>query len=272
MKYKDFEKEFDLKDLKLFSIGKSVLGKDLIACHVGKESGKQVFIQAGIHAREYVTSLLALSQAQELSRKNLNYGVYFVFCANPDGVKVILDGFSALRDKERQFCEEKGFDHKLFKANANLVDLNTNFDALWGQGRSNVFSPNFENYVGEKAESEPETKALRHFAEIIKPCMTLSYHTKGEVIYYGFDTQSNQSLRRDKDAGMALGKSLGFALERSFFSCGGFKDWACDRLDVPSFTIEFGNDSLTHPLTEKCLFVLKKQSEILFDTIEDIIF
>ena len=49
---------------------------------------------------------------------------------NPDGVRIALT-----RDK-------------LWKANAKGVDLNVNFDARWGKGRRNVFSPAAENYVG----------------------------------------------------------------------------------------------------------------------------
>lgn len=272
MKYSDFEKELESRKLNMFSIGKSTLGKDILACHIGNQIGKQVLIQAGIHAREYVTSLLAKSQAERLLNKNLNFGVYFVFCTNPDGVKVVLDGFSYLREKERKFCEERNFDHKLFKANANLVDLNTNFDALWGQGSANRFSPYFESFVGEYPESELETKALCDFTKKIKPSLTLSYHTKGEVVYFGFDTQSDNSLNRDEQIGLKLAETLGFDLQRSYNSCGGFKDWVCDKFDIPSFTIEFGAEKLSHPLGLEELSQLQEQSKNIFDSIGEILF
>lgn len=271
MRYDDFEKTIKSGTTKIFSIGKSTLGKDIFACHVGSEKGKQVLVQAGIHAREYVTSLLAKRQSEKLLKSNLNFGIYFVFCSNPDGVEVVLNGFSALREKEQEFCQSRNFDHKLFKANANLVDLNTNFDALWGQGKANRFSPFFENYVGESPESEVETKALCDFTKFIKPVLTLSYHTKGEVIYYGFDTQSESALQRDEVIGQKFAQTLGYSLERSFFSCGGYKDWVCDKFDIPSFTIEFGSDTLFHPLREEILQKLEEQSRDLFATIENVL-
>ncbi len=265
MKFRDFENWLKKGDLKTFSLGKTTLGKQVLACHIGQENGAQIVVQAGIHAREYVTSLLAVEQATRLQKQPLAFGVYFVLCANPDGVAVVLDGFSALPDRQREFCESKNYEHQLFKANANLVDLNTNFDALWGQGKSNLKLPHFENFVGERAESEAETRILTRFTKIVRPKLTLSYHTKGEVIYYGFDTQSEVSLQRDEKIGLALSAHLGYDLQRSFFSCGGYKDWVCDKLDVPSYTIEFGNDGLTHPLTEENLPELLNRTENMFD-------
>lgn len=266
MKYKEFERKL-LAEIPHFSIGKSTLGRDIWACHVGSESGSQILVQAGIHAREYVTCLLATNQAKHLKNAKSPLGVFFVLCSNPDGVAVVLDGFGVLKDSEKVFCEKQKFDRSLFKANANLVDLNTNFDALWGQGESNVRYKNFENFIGQTPESETETKILTQFTKMTSPKLTISYHTKGEVVYYGFDTQSKKSLERDKKLGEKISKSLGFALERSLGSCGGYKDWACDKLDIPSFTIEFGSDNLTHPLGEECLPDLEKSSLTLFDTI-----
>lgn len=268
MKFDEFERKIKTSNLQTFPIGKSFLGKEVFACHIGTYFGKQVLIQAGIHAREYITSLLALRQAENLSKKNLSYGIYFIFCANPDGVEVVLDGFSSLREKERKMCESCGFDHKLFKANARLVDLNTNFDALWGQGAENIRTPNFENYIGESPESEIETQNLVVFTKKVMPSLTLSYHTKGEVVYYGFDTQKEKALERDKFLGEKLSNALGFPLLRSYNSCGGFKDWAVDKLDIPSFTIEFGKNSLSHPIGEESLSELEKNSNRLFDALE----
>lgn len=271
MNFKSFEKKIKPQNVKIFSLGKSTLGKQVWACHVGKEDGTQVLVQAGIHAREYVTSLLAARQAERLQSQKMDFGIYFVLCSNPDGVAVVLDGFSALEDKQRDFCLKRGFDPKLFKANANLVDLNTNFDALWGQGKANVFSPHFENFVGTSPASEVETRLLQKFTLLVKPRLTLSYHTKGEVVYFGFDTQSKASLERDRQIGEKIAKSLGFSLQRSFSSCGGFKDWACDKLDIPSFTLEFGNDKLSHPLGEQLVEMFEKQTQNFFEVIGEVL-
>lgn len=266
MKFDEFRKKFEIANLRTFSIGKSALGQEVLACHIGKSEGRQVLIQAGIHAREYITSLLALRQAEKFQK--IDFGIYFVFCSNPDGVRVVLDGFSTLKEKERDFCIKSGFDNNFFKANANLVDLNTNFDALWGQGASNIKTPNFENYIGESPESEVEVQNLVKFTKKIRPNLTLSYHTKGEVVYFGFDTQNEKSLRRDEILGRKISDALGFPLLRSLSSCGGYKDWAVDKLDIPSFTIEYGKNSLFHPIGEECLEEIEKNSENLFEILK----
>ena len=50
--------QLEEEGLEIFNAGKSVLGKNILATHIGDYSGTQILIQAGIHAREYITTLL----------------------------------------------------------------------------------------------------------------------------------------------------------------------------------------------------------------------
>ena len=70
--------------LEIFNAGKSTLGKNILATHVGDYDGTQILIQAGIHAREYITSLLLIEMARELYHNDLvkNGGIYFIFLVN----------------------------------------------------------------------------------------------------------------------------------------------------------------------------------------------
>lgn len=70
--------------------------------------------------------------------------------------------------------------------------MNTNFDARWGQGKRNVFFRAGANYVGKTPNSEKETKNLIRFTKAVKPLATISYHCKGEIIYWRF-------FQKDKD-------------------------------------------------------------------------
>ena len=67
--------------LEIFNAGKSVLGKNILATHVGDYSGTQILIQAGIHAREYITTLLLVEMARNLhnSESVKDGGIYFIF-------------------------------------------------------------------------------------------------------------------------------------------------------------------------------------------------
>ena len=240
--------------LEIFNAGKSTLGKNILATHVGDYSGTQILIQAGIHAREYITSLLLVEQARNLHNNNLvkNGGIYFIFLVNPDGAELVLDGINSIDCEITKnyltMANNGSTNFSLFKANINLVDLNTNFNALWGEGAQNVFCPAPENFVGFYTESEREVKNLIDFTLKNKPLLTISYHTKGNVIYYGFENQSQSDIERDMSIGESLSELTGYPLIFTENSTGGYKDWCIDKLKIPSYTIEVGDENLSHPI------------------------
>lgn len=262
MSYQELvQKIVQLQDegLELFNAGKSVLGKNILATHVGSFDGTQILIQAGIHAREYITTLLLIEQARYLYLNDLvkQGGIYFVFLTNPDGAEIALDGISSVPcDITKEYLKlgnNNNDDFSKFKANINLVDLNTNFDANWGMGAQNLFCPNSENFVGFYPNSEREVQSLINFTRQVKPSLTISYHSKGEVIYYGFEGLSEQDLIRDENIGEVLSNLTGYRLIFTQNSTGGYKDWCIQTLKIPAYTIEVGSDSLEHPLKEETL-------------------
>ena len=220
MRYQELvQRIVDLQDegLEIFNAGKSVLGKNILATHVGSYDGVQILIQGGIHAREYISTLLMIEQARYLNATELikQGGIYFVFLTNPDGAEIVLDGINAVPcDITKQYLSlaNNGFDFSQYKANINLVDLNTNFDADWGQGSQNVRCPNTENFIGFYPNSEREVKSLIDFTLQTKPSLTISYHSKEEVIFYGFQGQSEEDIARDKAIGEKLALATGYSL------------------------------------------------------------
>ncbi len=240
--------------LEIFNVGKSVLGKNILATHVGDYSGTQIIIQAGIHAREYITSLLLVEQARYLHNNQLvtDGGIYFVFLTNPDGAEISLDGIDVVDceiTKNYLISANNGnLDFSQYKANINLVDLNTNFDANWGEGSQNVFCPATENFIGFYPNSEREVQNLINLTLRNKPLLTISYHTKGNVIFYGFEGQSEKNLIRDRTIGESLSEVTGYPLILTENSTGGYKDWCINTLKIPAYTIEVGDENLPHPL------------------------
>lgn len=258
----------DLQDegLEIFNAGKSVLGKNILATHLGSYEGTQILIQGGIHAREYITSLLMVEQARYLNATGAvtKGGIYFVFLTNPDGAEIVLDGINSVPcDITKQYLSlaNAGFDFSQYKANINLVDLNTNFDADWGEGGQNVRCPNTENFVGFYPNSEREVISLIDFTNQTKPSLTISYHSKGEVIFYGFADQSEQDLQRDKTIGEQLSATTGYPLVLTENSTGGYKDWCIRNLKIPSYTIEIGDANLQHPISEEFLPEIFEQNK-----------
>ena len=258
----------DLQDegLELFNIGQSTLGKNILATHIGSFDGTQIIIQGGIHAREYISTLLMIEQARYLNANTMvtEGGIYFVFLTNPDGAEIVLDGIDNLPcEITKQYLTlANGSDNfSQYKANINLVDLNTNFDVDWGSGSQNTFCPNTQNFIGFYPNSEREVNNLINFTQRIKPSLTISYHSKGEVIYYGFQGQSEQDIIRDRDIGQQLSDLTGYPLIFTENSSGGYKDWCIRYLQIPSYTIEVGRENLEHPITEEFLPEIFEQNK-----------
>ena len=226
-------------------IGFTEKGKPIPYFCLGKSDFPVVLIQYAIHAREYITTYLAIEQIKDFYKNGKRGRIYFIPAVNIDGIEIALTK------------------NPLYKANANRVDLNVNFDARWGEGQSNVFSPADENYVGEYPFSESESKALRDFTLYVRPDVTISYHSKGEEIYWEF-FQTGEKRERDFLLAQKLGKATGYNVKQTLGSSGGYKDWCIEKLGIPSFTIEVGSDLLSHPIKETELdSIYKKNKEVI---------
>lgn len=268
----------------------------------------KILVQAGIHAREHITTFLVFRLIEhyyvqvyrELSKINsthnpyfkLNYELYFVPNSNVDGLRLCAEGTNFI---DEEICTEarKNFDtntfgdlskctsaemvdkiknrlielnlgsrdFSLWKANANAVDLNVNFDARFGLGAKNAKFGGAENYIGRFANSEPETQALVKLVDKIKPDVTISYHCKGQEIYYQF-FQGQKELLRDKEIAEIIEKTTKYKIvDVSASSSGGFKDYCIEKLKIPAFTIEVGDGKLSHPIRVDNLKQIYKENK-----------
>ena len=187
-----------------------------------------------------------------------------MFLTNPDGAEIVLDGINSVPcDITKQYLAlaNGGFNFSKYKANINLVDLNTNFDADWGQGSQNVRCPASEDFIGFYPNSEREVQSLIEFTRQVRPSLTISYHSKGEVIYYGFQGQTDQNIERDKLIGEQLSATTGYPLIFTENSTGGYKDWCIRTLGIPAYTIEVGNESIEHPIGDEYLPEIFEQNK-----------
>ena len=226
--------------------GKSAEGRNLYALFVGQRGAPLGISQYAIHAREWITSMLAL---EHVRRGVPRGGVWILPLTNPDGALLATEGIESVRKERRAALTEinGGEDFSLWKANAEAVDLNVNFDARWGTGKLNSRIPASENYVGCEPLCAPESRALCDFTLRVQPQFTVSWHTKGEEIYWKFH-QDGERLKRDFRLAQVLSRSTGYPLKGAKGSAGGYKDWCVEKLRIPSFTVETGNDSHSHPL------------------------
>ena len=166
------------------TIGTTWEERDIIAVTVSKgmenaDSKPALFYTGTIHAREWIGIELSIAFAQYVLDHiqydpHLNHlleraTLYMVPCANPDGFEYSRTHFSFWRKNRRQNAD-----------GSFGVDLNRNFSIGFAPNKntsSNV-------YPGPSAFSEPETQALKAFAED-HPNITvaLDYHSQGNVFF-----------------------------------------------------------------------------------------
>ncbi len=227
------ERRLNISGADISVIGKSYCGNDILCAHRGSYAGKQIIITAAIHARECYTALVALKQIESWTAVKRG-GAYFIPIVNPDGAEFFESG----RTFGADLLEKNKDLNKQWKANAQGIDLNCNFDARFGSGaQQNKDRPSAHGYVGEYPLSAPETKALAAFTLRVKPAATISYHCMGGELYWEFFQSANR--RRDKAFATAVAKHIGVKrVDGDLASAGGYKDWCVMRLGISALTIE----------------------------------
>ncbi len=240
--------------LRVFVQGKSEEGRDIILAKLGNPASQnKILIHASIHAREYMTTLLLMAQIdymlshEEVFYKDTDMTIgdilervcfFIVPMVNPDGVNIVQSG-RLPKEFAGKYTKKQ---IQKWKANAKGVDLNANFDAGWeqyGKGEESVL-PGPQGYKGECAECAAESRAIANLARETKFDLTVSYHTSGSVIYssYGKNQTTNN---KGRELAERIYKISGLTQSKqSFASTAGFKDWAIEKLHIPSLTIEFG--------------------------------
>ena len=272
--YGEFQRDMALlqknagTELRVDEIGQTVDGNKLYDFRVGNPAAERhLLVFGGIHAREYITAQLVMRQLVQLlsdqstngSYENIavrellsNTEIHFIPMANPDGISISqlgLEGLhmEAVRETVRQIAAKDGKALtesylRQWKSNANGVDLNRNFDALWESYNDHLGHASADHYKGTAPECELESKALADLTRQFQFDATLSYHTQGEVIYWNFGQEGelkNMSLLLAN----RVSELTGYRLDGNFqvLDTAGYKDWAISKLGIPSLTIEAGH-------------------------------
>ena len=246
-KIKSYEKKYIVRE-----IGQSYFGRKIMAVEmVRNEHFPTAILISSIHARENITSDLICKMIDEnLFDEICNFNISFIIMANPDGVEISNYGLKALPEIKREKLlkiNNENSDFSMWKANGRGVDLNNNFNADFGKIiHKTSFSAS--GYAGEYCESENETKVIAGYTKLINPFFTISYHSKGEEIYFNY-FQKGKRLERDALIAKRFAESTGYIIKNpEESSCGGYKDYCVKQLKIPALTIEVGSDDLSHPI------------------------
>merc|ERR1712156_615947 len=137
------------------SIGQTYEGRDMRVIEITKAGpGKPIaWIEAGIHAREWIASAVATYMINELvnnyeENKDIvdNLNIHFLPMANPDG-------YEYSRSSDRYWRKNRAENHG---SSCKGVDLNRNFGFHWGESGVST-SPCSDIYLGSAPFSEVET-------------------------------------------------------------------------------------------------------------------
>merc|ERR1712227_957305 len=168
----------------IINIGQSFEGREMNVLAITKAGpGKpNVFIEAGIHAREWISPAVATFIVRELVEDyaehpeyldNINW--YFLPSANPDG-------YAYTFETDRLWRKTRSPQGGCFG-----VDPNRNWDFHWGEtGVSS--NPCTEIFPGEQPFSEIETSNIRDFVKTLDPVPVLSqcFHSYSQLWFWPF--------------------------------------------------------------------------------------
>ncbi|CAI2308655.1 unnamed protein product [Caenorhabditis sp. 36 PRJEB53466] len=242
----------------LIDIGQSHENRTLLVMKItGKRNplGSKIsmWIDGGIHAREWISPAVAMYMAHELilgyendaavAKLMDHIDFYILPVMNPDG-------YEYSREKNRMWrknrspakCHRQHFSTVCCSG----VDLNRNFDWFWASTGSSS-DPCHDTYHGSSAFSEPESQAVRDFLEQNTPEAFISLHSYSQMwlIPYGHRKQSYPqdyhtglrplALRATKALYELYGTKyqVGTGADLMYEASGGSHDWAKGQLKVP---------------------------------------
>jgi len=238
----------------LQQIGRSVEGRPLWALRIGERRGsaRKVAFFGCHHAREWISVEVPYRLAEHLLDESssdpvqgwLQQGeVWVAPMVNPDG------------------HEHTRTTNRLWRKNRRRnpggsigVDPNRNYGYMWGTLDISTSSrvPSDETYIGPRAFSEPEVRAVRDLVgrELFRG--VLSYHSYSQLILfpwgYTFEPVEDEADRSEmsglaEDMERLIREVHGetYTAQQSsqlYLTAGDTTDWTYGVYDVPSFTIE----------------------------------
>lgn len=249
--------------LGVHTAGYSENGRELMMLTLGTGEKKALLVGA-IHAREHITTKYLLkvtedychafySQSGYYGAYNIKallseYTLYIIPCTNPDGLEIISGRQSVKNGVRVSKLSE-------YKSNANGVDLNRNFPLAWDYINNNVHSPADYYFKGYESGSEAETKALMTLCRNNNFDFLISFHIKGNCIFWGdnHNTQNNALYKAfATDIATPCSLYLPDPTKKAKDYGGGFENWFRHTFGKPGICIELAdNENKILPLSDE---------------------
>jgi carboxypeptidase T len=240
--------------VELHEIGRSVENRPLWALRISERrgTGPKVAVLGCHHAREWVSVEVPYRLAEHLVenasadpvRSWLERGeVWVAPMVNPDG-------HEHTRTQDRLWRKNR----RRNPDGSIGVDPNRNYGYMWGVLNVSTSShvPSDETYVGPRAFSEPETRAVRDLVARERFGGVLTYHSYSQLILYPWGYTS-RPVEDERDLALMRGltgemqRLIAEVHERTYTAqqssqlyptAGDTADWVYGEYDVPSFTVE----------------------------------
>ena len=256
--------------MKVNELSRTADNRQILEAVIGSENApKKIVIQSSIHGREYLNTLIAMRQIEELlnnyetsSYNGVAYSellndvaFHIIPMSNPDGVTISQMGIDGIQSEElknvlnscRDYDAQAGNigDESMYwarwKANAKGVDLNRNFASGWDtfQGAT---GPSFEKYKGTAPASEIETQTILNLAESTNAICVISYHSAGNLIYWDYGS-TGEIYEKDRQLTEMVSSLTGYTMQstvQSSTDAAGCSDYFVLDKEIPAITIENG--------------------------------
>ncbi|MEM9691256.1 MAG: M14 family metallopeptidase [Myxococcota bacterium] len=229
-------------------VGRSVEGRPLEAFTLSPERAPRdrplptVLLTGLMHGIEFIGSVALKRVVEALLRRRRDVLQRARFVVLPF---VNPDGFH--NSSARVRAGRTGWQ----RVNANGVDLNRNFPWLGERMPRHPFSgtriPKLPHYVGRHPFSEPETRAIRNVVDEFRPCLSLGFHSPGNMLLYPWGHTDRPNPRRD------MYRRLGHAFNRAtrrryevkqavglYPTVGDMDDWLDGERNCLALTVEVG--------------------------------
>lgn len=238
------------RTVRVISAGRSHEGRDLRYVRIGdgkhsaaNDTKRVIFVDAGIHAREWIapaTALYVVHQLAELAAQNADLltGTDWIVlpCVNPDGYEYTHDNDRMWRKTRRPNAGS---------ARCPGTDGNRNFAYEWG-GPGASANECQDTYRGRAPLSEPETLAVGELMGALGPACKfyLTLHSYGNMLLYpwGYTHTLPDGWRDLHDVASAGAQAIELATGSQYWvassanlylAAGGSDDYALGEHGIP---------------------------------------